>query len=174
VHGDTALFERLSLEAFAAGLSWFSVLRKRDAFRSAFADFDPATVAAYEAADVDRLLDNAAIVRNRPKIETIIANARCLVEFQAVGGSLDEVIWRFAPPQHRTPRTFADVPSTSPEALALTRELQRLGWRWIGPVIVYATMQACGLVNDHLEGCPRAAWPAEVRPPGLRLEEVDR
>ncbi|MDR1449729.1 MAG: DNA-3-methyladenine glycosylase I [Propionibacteriaceae bacterium] len=156
VHGDTALFERLSLEVFAAGLSWFTVLRKREAFRSAFDGFNPSAIASYGAADVDRLLADKELVRNRRKIEATIANARWLTGFQAAGGSLDALVWGFAPNRPQPPRSFAAVPSRSPESEALAQELKRLGWRWIGPVIAYATMQACGIVNDHLERCPRS------------------
>jgi len=157
VHGDTALFERLSLEALAAGLSWFIVLRKRDTIRAAFAGFDPAAVAAFGEADTERLLADPGIIRNGPKIAAIIHNARALAEFQASGGSLDALVWGFAPAVHRTPRTFADLPSRSPESDDLARALKAIGFTWVGPTIAYATLQATGVVNDHLAGCPLAA-----------------
>ena len=156
VHGDTALFEKLSLEAFSSGLSWFIVLRKREHFREAFNGFEPEPVASFDAEDVDRLMTNAGIVRNRAKIEATIANAQALCTFQAEGGSLDQLIWGFQPTNHRRPRTFADVPSKTPQSIAMSKALKKLGFSWVGPVTCYATMQACGLVNDHLDGCPRA------------------
>jgi DNA-3-methyladenine glycosylase I len=165
VHGDTALFDRLSLEAFASGLSWLIVLRKRDHFREAFAGFDPATVAGFGPDQVEALMANSDIVRNRAKIEATVANARALVAFQEQGGSLDQLVWSHVPAQHRTPRTFADLPAKSAESVALAKALRNIGLTWVGPVTVYATMQACGLVNDHLEGCalshtPHAKLPA--------------
>jgi DNA-3-methyladenine glycosylase I len=157
VHGDAAIFERLSLELMAAGLSWFIVLRKREAFRAAFAGFDPAAVAAFGDADVARLLADPGIVRNQKKIEAVIGNARALLAYQAAGGSLDALVWGHRPKRHRTPRTFADMPATTPESEDLARALKAAGFRWLGPTIAYATMQALGVVNDHLRGCPRAA-----------------
>jgi DNA-3-methyladenine glycosylase I len=113
-------------------------------------------VAAYGQSDVDRLMADPALVRNRRKIEATIANAQAIVGLHSGGTCLDDVIWGFRPTAHPRPRTFADVPSSTPQSTALAGELRRLGVRWIGPVIAYATMQACGLVNDHIEGCPRA------------------
>ncbi|MCL1898103.1 MAG: DNA-3-methyladenine glycosylase I [Micrococcales bacterium] len=156
VHGDTALFERLSLEAFSSGLSWFIVLRKRDHFREVFAGFEPDLVGAFGEADVDRLMGDAGIVRNRPKIMATIANARALTSFQAGGGSLDQLVWDHQPAHHRTPRTFADLASKTPESIALSKALKKIGFTWVGPTTCYATMQACGVVNDHLAGCPQA------------------
>jgi len=156
VHGDTALFERLSLEAFSSGLSWFIVLRKRDNFRTAFGGFDPQVVASLGHADIDQLMEDSGIVRNRPKIEATIANAQALCAFQAEGGSLDQLVWDHRPDHHRSPRTFADLPTKSPESTALSKALKQIGFSWVGPVTCYATMQACGLINDHLAGCPRA------------------
>jgi len=156
VHGDTELFERLSLEAFSSGLSWFIVLRKRDHFREVFHGFDPVTVGGFTETDVDRLMQDAGIVRNRPKIEATISNAEALLAFQAGGGSLDQLVWEHQPAQHRQPRSFADYQSKTPESIALAKALKRLGFRWLGPTTCYATMQACGLVNDHMAGCPRA------------------
>ncbi|MDR1808110.1 MAG: DNA-3-methyladenine glycosylase I [Propionibacteriaceae bacterium] len=167
VRDDAALFERLSLEILAAGLSWYIVLSKRDALRAAWDGFDPAVVAAYGPDDSERVLATPGLIRNRPKVEAIIDNARALRAFQEAGGSLGDLVWSHAPAQHKTPRTFADLPSASPESKALAKALRDLGFRWIGPVIAYATMQAVGVVNDHLDGCPRAANPAPSAPPGL-------
>ena len=153
LHGQTALFERLSLEAFQSGLSWLVILRKRAAFRSAFAGFDPAAVAAFGDADVARLMADAGIVRNRAKVDATIANARAVEALRAAGESLAELIWAFAPPRHEAPRTRADVPAITPESTALAKELKRRGFRFVGPTTAYALMQACGLVDDHLLGC---------------------
>ena len=157
VHGDTELFERLSLEAFSSGLSWFIVLRKRDHFREVFHGFDPGVVGSFTESDVDRLMQDAGIVRNRPKIEATISNAQAVLALQASGGSLDQLIWDHQPAQHQRPRSFADYQSKTPESIALAKALKKLGFRWLGPTTCYATMQACGLVNDHMVGCPRAA-----------------
>lgn len=155
VHGDTALFERLVLEGFQSGLSWITVLRKRPAFREVFAGFDPAAVAAFDEPDVERLLADARIIRNRQKITATIDNARALLALQAGGGSLDELVWSFAPPARSgRPATWGDVPSTSPESVALSKALKKHGFRFVGPTTAYAAMQACGLVDDHLATCP--------------------
>jgi DNA-3-methyladenine glycosylase I len=156
LHGDTPLFERLSLEAFQSGLSWLIILRKRPAFRSAFAGFDPAAVAAFGADDVARLLTDAGIVRNRAKIEAAIHNAGRVL---ALDRSLDELLWSFAPAHHTRPATLADVPGTSPESGAMAKELKRRGFRFVGPTTCYALMQAAGLVDDHVMDCWRAAGP---------------
>ena len=148
---DRGIFERLSLEAFQSGLSWLTILRKRENFRSAFAGFDPAAVAAFGAADIDRLLSDAGIVRNRAKISAVIGNARVAL---AVPGGLAALMWRYstaAPP----PVTTADVPAWTDGSAACARELRRLGFTFTGPVTVYAALQACGIVNDHLAGCFR-------------------
>ena len=150
LRGDRELFERVSLEAFQSGLSWITILRKRDAFRAAFAGFDPGAVAGYDERDVERLLQDAGIVRNRAKIEATINNARVTV---ALEGGLTELLWAFAPEQHPTPATLADVPATSPESMAMARELKRRGFRFVGPTTAYALMQATGMVNDHVAGC---------------------
>jgi DNA-3-methyladenine glycosylase I len=164
VHGDTALFERLTLEAFQSGLSWSTILRKRAAFRRAFAGFDPAAVAAFDAADRDRLLADPGIVRNRAKIDAAVANAAAVVALQQRSGpgALDELIWSFAPRGDRpAPATAGDVPASTPESVALAAALRRDGLRFVGPTTAYATMQACGLVDDHLAGCAfRGAGPA--------------
>lgn len=158
VHGDAELFERIVLEGFQSGLSWLTVLRKRDDFREAFANFDPATVAAFEAEDIKRLMDDARIIRNRRKIEAAITNARAIVKLQASGRSLDEVVWGHAPPARRQRwATLADVPSSTPESVALAKELKSLGFVFVGPVTMYALMQACGVVDDHVATCPVSA-----------------
>jgi DNA-3-methyladenine glycosylase I len=150
VHGDRRLYERLVLEAFQSGLAWITVLRKRDAFRRAFDDFDPERVAAYDQHDVERLLGDEGIIRNRAKIEAAIVNARCVLELD---GGLDALLWSYAPVPAAPPQTLGDVPATTPESIALAKDLRRRGFRFVGPTTAYATMQACGLVNDHLAGC---------------------
>ncbi|MDR2565613.1 MAG: DNA-3-methyladenine glycosylase I [Bifidobacteriaceae bacterium] len=157
VRGDTAIFERVSLEIFAAGLSWLTVLRKREAFREAFAGFEPAAVAAFDGAQVDRLMDNPGIIRNRRKIAATIHNAGTLQAWQRQGGSLDELVWSHRPAIHPSPATLADIPSGIPESLALTKALRQLGFEWVGPIVVYSTLEAIGVVNDHPLTCPRSA-----------------
>ncbi|WP_309133761.1 DNA-3-methyladenine glycosylase I [Cellulomonas sp.] len=157
VHDEHALFERLALEAFQSGLAWITILRKRPAFRSAFAGFDPKAVARFGDEDVARLLGDAAIVRNRAKIEATIANARATLALHAAGRTLDEVLWSHAPAVPRTrPATGADVPGSTPESRALAKELRGLGFRFVGPTTAYAAMQACGVVDDHPATCPVA------------------
>ncbi|MDX3225771.1 DNA-3-methyladenine glycosylase I [Streptomyces sp. ME19-01-6] len=153
VHGDDALFERISLEAFQSGLSWLTILRRREGFRDAFADFKIAAVAEFTEADEQRLLADPRIIRNRAKISAVVANARVAAELAA--GELDKLIWSHAPnPVGRpAPRTFADVPAITPESTALSRDLKKRGFRFVGPTTAYALMQACGLVNDHLADC---------------------
>ena len=155
VHGDRALFERIALEGFQSGLSWITVLRKRPAFRAAFAGFDPEVVARFDEADVARLLADAGIVRNRAKIDATVANARALLALDESGRTLDDVVWSHAPaaPGRERSATWADVPTQTAESTALARELKSLGFRFIGPTTAYASMQACGLVDDHLAGC---------------------
>jgi DNA-3-methyladenine glycosylase I len=154
VRDDRGLYERLCLEAFQSGLSWITILRKREAFRSAFAGFEIDRVAVFGKRDVERLLADAGIVRNRAKIDAAIANARAAIELGESGESLSELLWSFAPGADRpAPRTFDDVPSTTDESKALAKELKRRGFRFVGPTTAYALMQACGLVNDHLAGC---------------------
>ena len=150
VRDDTGLFERLCLEAFQSGLSWLTILRKRPNFRAAFADFDIATVAAFSAADERRLLADAGIVRNRAKIEAAIANARAALDLPA---GLAALVWEYAPAARPAPVWLADVPPQTSESVALSKRLRSAGFRFTGPVTAYATMQACGLVNDHLSGC---------------------
>jgi DNA-3-methyladenine glycosylase I len=148
VHDDRALFEKLSLEAFQSGLSWLTILRKRESFRAAFANFEIEKVAAFGEDDLERLLADRGIVRNRAKIEATIANARA-----AAGLDLAELLWSFAPGPRPRPRSPADIPSLTPESTTMAKELKRRGFRFVGPTTAYAMMQACGLVNDHLEGC---------------------
>ncbi len=150
LHGDDALFERLCLEAFQSGLSWLTILRKRPAFRTAFAGFSIERVADFGADDVARLMADAGIVRNRSKIDAAIANARVARDLDV---GLDELLWSFAPPPRPRPRTGADVPATTPESVALAKELKRRGFRFVGPTTAYALMQATGMVDDHVADC---------------------
>ncbi|MGW1071309.1 DNA-3-methyladenine glycosylase I [Streptomyces sp. NPDC002537] len=152
VHGDDALYERMCLEAFQSGLSWLTILRRREGFRAAFAGFSVAKVAAFTEEDAERLLADPGIIRNRAKIAATIGNARVAAEWAP--GELDALIWSYAPgTARRAPRTAADVPATTPESTALAKDLKKRGFRFIGPTTAYALMQACGLVNDHLAGC---------------------
>jgi DNA-3-methyladenine glycosylase I len=153
VTDEQGLLERLCLEGFQSGLSWLTILRKRQAFRTAFERFDPERVAWFGLQDVERLLGDASIVRHRGKIEAAIANARATVELRDRGSSLVELIWSHRPERHRSPRRPADWRSTSRESEALSRALKAAGFRFVGPTTVYSTMQACGLVNDHLVDC---------------------
>lgn len=166
---ERGLFEKLSLEAFQSGMSWRTILAKRDAFRAAFARFDPEAVASFGDADVARLLADEGIVRNRAKIEATLANARAAVGLRATGEPLEALVRAHAPPPRaRPPATWADVPATVPESVALARELKRRGFRFVGPTTLYALMQACGLVDDHLAGCPaRPAVEAARRAAGV-------
>jgi len=159
VHGDDALYERLCLEAFQSGLSWITILRRRPGFRAAFADFEIASVAAFTDADKERLLGDPGIIRNRAKIEATVANARVLADWEP--GELDELIWSFAPdPAGRpAPKRLADVPAVTDESTALSKTLKKRGIRFVGPTTAYALMQACGLVNDHLEDCAARSAP---------------
>jgi len=154
VRDDRGLYEKLCLEAFQSGLSWLTILRKREAFRSAFAGFEIEKVAGFGARDTKRLLSDAAIVRNRAKIDAAIANARAAMELRANGGSLTDLIWSFElRGRRRAPRSYADVPAQTDESRALARELKARGFRFVGPTTAYAVMQACGIVNDHLARC---------------------
>ncbi|HSK10549.1 MAG TPA: DNA-3-methyladenine glycosylase I [Vicinamibacterales bacterium] len=157
VTDDRRLFEKICLEGFQAGLSWITILRKREAFRRAFAGFDIEKVARFTAAGVERLLEDAAIVRHRGKIESVINNARRARDLIDEFGSLSAFFWRFEPPPAARPvrltRASLVGMNTSPESAALSKELKRRGWSFVGPTTVYAFMQAMGLVNDHLEGC---------------------
>ena len=154
VAGEAAHFERLTLEAFQSGLSWLTILNKRDSFRAAFAGFDADVVAAYDESDVQRLMADAGIVRNRRKVDATIANARATVALREMGG-LEELLWSFSPEPGPAPRTTADVPTTSPESIALSKALKKAGFAHVGPTTMYALMEAIGLVDDHLEGCHR-------------------
>jgi DNA-3-methyladenine glycosylase I len=150
---DRGIYERLCLEAFQSGLSWLTILRKRDNFRAAFADFDFEAVARFTDRDVERLLGDAGIVRNRAKIEATIANGKAVAEMAADGESLAELMWSFAPGHNTVPTSFEDLASTTPESKTFAKELKGRGFRFIGPTTAYAAMQACGVVNDHLAGC---------------------
>jgi DNA-3-methyladenine glycosylase I len=153
VRGDDALYERLVLEAFQSGLSWITILRKRENFRAAFDGFAIDKVAEYGDADVERLMGDAGIVRNRAKIDAAIANAQAARALREAGESLTELIWSFAPEARPAPRSSADIPAVTPESTALAKALKKHGFRFLGPTTAYASMQACGIVDDHLEGC---------------------
>lgn len=155
VTDDVALYEKLCLEGFQSGLSWLTILRKRENFRRAFAGFDPERVAAYDDADVRRLLDDAGIVRHRGKIEATIANARATLEVQRTHGSLAALVWSFEPPRRGrgVPGDLGQLPAKVPESVALSKALLGQGFKFVGPTTVYAAMQSLGLVNDHLHGC---------------------
>ena len=151
LRGDDALFELLSLEGFQAGLSWLTILRKREAFRAAFAGFSLERVAEFGERDVERLLGDAGIIRHRGKIEATIGNAGAALEIE---GGLSELVWSFAPPPRpRRPVALGELPAATEESTALSKELRRRGFRFVGPTTVYAFMQSAGLVDDHLEGC---------------------
>ena len=150
---ERGLFERFCLEGFQSGLSWLTILRKRDAFREAFAGFDADVVARYTGRDVERLLGDAGIVRHRGKIEATIANARGVLALREAGTPLHELVWSHAPAPREAPASFADVPPTTPESTALSKRLKQAGFRFVGPTTVYAAMQACGIVDDHLADC---------------------
>ncbi len=158
VHDDRHLFEMLTLEGAQAGLSWLTILRKRDAYRRAFSGFDPAKVARYDARWKERLMQNEGIVRNRLKIESTVDNARAFLEVQKERGSFDAYVWSFVDgaPIVRRPRSLSDVPASTPESDAMSRDLKKRGFRFVGSTILYAFMQACGLVDDHVASCFRA------------------
>ncbi|APE38719.1 3-methyladenine DNA glycosylase [Nocardia mangyaensis] len=162
LHGDDALFERLCLEAFQSGLAWITILRKRPAFRAAFAGFEIAKVAEFGDDDRARLLADAGIVRNRAKIDAAITNAR-VARNLPIG--LDELVWSFAPAPRPRPATIAEVPATTTESIALAKELKRRGFAFVGPTTAYALMQATGMVDDHLEVCWVQAAPTETDSP---------
>jgi DNA-3-methyladenine glycosylase I len=165
VGDDAQLFEKLSLEAFQSGLSWLTIVRKREAFRRAFKDFEFERVARFGASDVERLMQDSSIVRNRAKIEAVINNARAAVELVHGEGSLATYLWRFEPAERsgRLDRAGLAEFSLTPESTALAKDLKRRGWRFVGPTTVYAFMQAMGLVNDHLAGCDAHAAVARAR-----------
>lgn len=161
---DVVIFEKLCLEGFQSGLAWITILRKRQAFRSAFADFDPHVVAAYGEHDVARLLGDAGIVRHRGKIEATITNARAVVALWDAGGSLASLVWRFEPERTGRPAPTGTnmLPASTPESKALSNELRRCGFVYVGPTTAYSAMQALGVVNDHLATCHvRSACEAE-------------
>ncbi|MEI6229244.1 MAG: DNA-3-methyladenine glycosylase I [Actinomycetes bacterium] len=155
VHGDTDIFERLTLEAFQSGLSWITILRKREAFRTAFARFEPAAVAAFGVADRERLLADVGIVRNRAKIDATITNAGALLALQDQHGvgALDALFWSHSPSRKARPSTLAQVPARTDESVALAKALKARGFVFVGATTMYAAMQAMGVVNDHLVGC---------------------
>lgn len=161
---DRRLFEKLCLEGFQAGLSWLTILRKRENFRHAFAGFDVEAMARFGEADIDRLMGDAGIIRHRGKIAAAINNARRALDLREEAGSLAAFVWRYEPQGRPAPADRAAIPATTPESLALSKELRRRGWGFVGPTTVYSFMQAMGLVNDHLEGCfCREAVEAERR-----------
>ena len=153
VTDERGLLERLCLEGFQSGLSWLTILRKRENFRAAFQRFEPERVARFGERDVKRLLGDAGIVRHRGKIEATIANARGTLALREQGTPLDELVWSHRPERHRPPRGNGDWQSTTPESVALSKALKKAGFRFVGPTTVYAAMQACGIVNDHLADC---------------------
>ena len=157
-YDDQRLFEKICLEGFQSGLSWITVLRKRPAFREAFKDFEPARVAKMTKRDIERQVKNAEIIRHRGKIESTINNAKRALELIEEQGSLSDFFWQFKPARHRTPRKREQIPATTSESTALSKELKRRGWSFVGPTTCYAFMQAMGLVNDHLRSCH--AWQA--------------
>jgi len=169
VTDDVRVYEKICLEGFQSGLSWLTILRKRDGFRRAFAGFVPEKVARFRTRDVERLLRDAAIVRHRGKIEATIANARATLEVQERYGSLAALVWSFGPPRagrgsRRAPRRLDDLPAATVESKALSKEMLRLGFRFVGPTTIYAAMQSLGVTNDHLVGChARAACARERR-----------
>ncbi|MBY4214543.1 DNA-3-methyladenine glycosylase I [Rhodococcus fascians] len=152
LHGRNELYERLCLEAFQSGLAWITILRKRESFRTAFAGFDPDAVARFDNSDVERLMSDASIVRNRLKIEAAVSNARAIIDLDDT--DLDTLLWSFAPePRSQRLTEFTDVPASTPESTALAKELKRRGLRFVGPTTAYALMQATGMVDDHLSRC---------------------
>ena len=159
LHGDRPLFEKLSLEGFQAGLSWITILRRRENFRAAFHGFEIDKVAAMTPAEADALMQDTGIIRNRAKIEATIANARIAAQLTAESpGALDRLIWDFAPPRRQTPpATFAEIPAVTDESTAMSKALRGLGFRFVGPTTLYALMQSSGIVDDHVAGCFRAA-----------------
>ena len=153
VRDERGVYERLCLEGFQSGLSWLTILRKREAFRQAFAGFDPDAVARFAEPDVERLLGDAGIVRHRGKIEAAIQNARATVALREAGTPLVDLFWAAAPAGRAIPQTGADIPAATPESAALAKALRKAGFRFVGPTTVYAAMQACGVVDDHLAAC---------------------
>jgi DNA-3-methyladenine glycosylase I len=167
VHGERELFERLTLEAFQSGLSWLTILRKRERFRTAFAGFDPEQVAGFGSDDRARLLADGGIVRNARKIDAAIRNAAAVISLRADGG-LDALVWSHAPTNHPRPQALEDLRASSPESVALSKALKARGFVFLGPTTLYAAMQACGLVDDHVLGCHRASDDTRKRPSDRR------
>ena len=167
VRDETGMFERISLEAFQSGLSWATILRKRPAFREAFDGFDPDRVAAYDDTDVERLMGDAGIVRNLRKVHATITNARATVALREDGGLVD-LVWSFRPEETPAPTSYADVPTRSPESLALSKALKKRGFVFVGPTTMYALMEAVGIVDTHLVASHRrgssGVWPSTLRP----------
>jgi len=159
-YDDRALFEKLILDGFQAGLSWITILRRRETFRLAFRDFDIDAVAAFDERDVERLMADPGIIRNRLKIDATISNARVTQQLvRDNAGALDQLIWGFAPPRRgHAPASFAELPAVTPESTALSKALKKLGYRFVGPTTVYALMQSGGLVDDHIAGCWRSSY----------------
>lgn len=153
VTDDTVLFEKLCLEGFQSGLSWLTVLRKREAFREVFGGFDPEVVAAFDESDIARLLTDARIIRHRGKIAATINNARVMLELYENDQTLAGLMWSYQPTTHEVPIAMSDIPATTAESKALSKQLKKLGFKFVGPTTTYAAMQAMGVVNDHLETC---------------------
>ncbi|MHB8295817.1 MAG: DNA-3-methyladenine glycosylase I [Acidimicrobiales bacterium] len=160
---DAAMFRRTCLELFQAGLSWALVLARRDLLAEALAGFDPAALAGWGEADIDRAIGAPGMIRNRAKLKAVVGNARATVALRADGASLNAIVWSYRPSSDPTPRAPGDVASRSPESVALAKELARRGFSFIGPTSAYATMQAAGIVNDHLSGCPIRAEVERLR-----------
>jgi DNA-3-methyladenine glycosylase I len=159
LHGDRPLFEKMCLEGFQAGLSWITILKRRPGFRALFHDFDPVAVAAMTSDDVERLMLDERIIRNRAKILATITNAQVTLELTAGSpGALDELMWSFAPPARAgAPSSFAEIPAVTPESTAMSKELRKRGFKFVGATTMYALMQSTGMVDDHVAGCYRAA-----------------
>lgn len=168
VFDEAGVFERLSLEAFQSGLSWLTILRKRDAFRSAFVGFDPAAVAAFDETDIERLLGDAGIIRNRAKITSTIANARAILDLHDRGETLSDLVWSFMPEHSPLPETDDEVPSTSEESIALAKALKRRGFRFVGPTTAFALMTAIGIADAHTMSSHRRACSGLWLPDGQR------
>jgi len=166
LHGDRALFEKICLEGFRAGLSWIAILRRRPGFREAFDGFEPERIADYGPQDVERLMGDARIIRNRAKIEATIGNARATIDLTAGSpGALDGLLWSFAPPaRQRRLRSYAEFDAVTPESTAMSKALRARGFRFVGPTTMYALMQSAGMVDDHLAGCWRTRWSSKGRP----------
>ncbi len=157
LHGENKIFEKITLEGMQAGLSWITILRKRETFREAYANFEIATVAGFDSADIDRLMANPGVIRNGAKINAAISNARVTYDMLERGESLDDLVWSFAPPPDSQKRLTGDDPfqAETTESKAMSKELKRRGFRFVGPTTMYAFMQSSGMVNDHITGCHR-------------------